>query len=91
MQIVQYIRRNDLRDAAEKPLNRQFCMAAAPANTAEMAPFQQIALVMPPLCHLGAIAADMREKSAENANTKNLTQRRKETKTQRKKENPLGY
>ena len=66
----QYIRRNDRREAGEKPLNRQFCMAGSSVNAAEMAQVQRIAPVMPPRAYFaywGVVTADLREDAAENA------------------------
>jgi hypothetical protein len=40
------------------------------ADAAEMAQVQQEAPVYPPLCNLGVVAAGVRERYAENANTK---------------------
>ena len=44
---MQFVRRNDWREAAEKPLNRQFCAAGDSADAAEMAQLQRIAPVCP--------------------------------------------
>jgi hypothetical protein len=63
-------RRNVWREAAGKPLNRQFCAAGGSADAAEMTPLQRIAPVMPPLRNCRNFIADVREKVAENAKAK---------------------
>jgi len=85
LQILHIFRRNVWQEAREKPLNRHFVSAGLREQGAEMAQVQRIARVCPPRRHCRAVAADVRESSAENAkrNAKNLTQSRKVAKTQR--------
>ncbi len=60
------------------PLNRHFRMAVGSVIIAEMTQMQRLAPVMPPRAYGCVVAAGASEDAAENAKTKDSTQRRKD-------------